>query len=340
GRIDLNAYDQTKKHRPFLKRVKYREVDGCSLGMWVFKKDTTATNLKPFVFIHGGSWSLRGAGASLGVGMTVPNLTEMGYIVFSPFYRLLGVDDGPKECQKFHGKDIIEDIESAVDWVIQNGESFGMKSFTGEPAKVAIGGQSAGAHLSAYMTTHHPEKIDRAFLLYPPTDFSFFVKNVSSRCGSNCLYSCTFTGAQSPLADFCDVKDFSDLTPTNPCVIENSFPEIIQKQGPENFPPMFILQGSADSAVPIEFNIRLCEAQAGKTPLLNQLYNGCEMVEPCGQKSQIRVVAGAEHMLDLRCLDMSYIKGIPCTPGSKSGQEKVSQYLREAYDTFLSFKQK
>ena len=141
--------------------------------------------------------------------------------------------------------------------------------------------------------------------------------------------------AKSVLPEYCKVGAFDDLTPTTPCIKASSFPEIIQTKGRENIPPMFIIQGSADTFTPIEMNIRLCQALAGETPLLNELYNGCGLARSCGPKTQLRVVAGADHMLDLRCLDMNFIKGLPCTPGSPQGQKKVKDYLGEAYDKFL-----
>jgi acetyl esterase/lipase len=253
---------------------------------------------------------------------------------------LVGNKDGPAECQNAIWSDIFEDIEAASDWIARHGEEFGMQPWREGESKITIGGQSAGSHLSVYMAVNYPDKIDRAFLLYPPTDLRFFIENTKPHCENekNCLFRCNYPMAKNVLPQYCGVASYESIDPTSDCITTSSFPEIIQKINQNQIPPMFLIQGGADSYTPVEMNIRLFQALAGK-PLLNELYNGCEIPSCCPQNTQLetgpyqlRVVEGADHMLDLRCMDMDFFKGLPCTPGSKDGEKNVDKYLEEAYD--------
>jgi len=170
-RLDLGVLSVAANQQPFMKQVSYKTVDGvargngsCELEMRVFKKDIVEQDLKPLIALHGGTWKHRGF-SFLGLEAGVSQFTERGFIVFAPFYRLVGASDGNVECNAVSWREVTADVESALDWVDVNGAALGAAD---EP--VSVFGQSAGAHLAAWLSAHRTADVRKALLYYGPTD--------------------------------------------------------------------------------------------------------------------------------------------------------------------------
>lgn len=338
--LHLAVVNQTReRRRPYLKRVEYRRENGCALGMYIYKTDPNAENLKPAMFIHGGGWKYRGISAVAGIGTAAPNLTDRGYVVFAPFYRLLESSDGPAACQNAAGKDILADIDAALQWVLDNGESFGVG--WGSEKKVSLMGQSAGGHLAAYLATYHPEKIERGLLMYPAPDLEFFAAGIKP----GQIYDGRFEDSQGLLLAFfpqAGVDKAVDLDLDDPEIKRNGFPTVIQPD-PSPYPPLFMVHGDADTTVPVELTTRLCEAlDPAETPS-TEAYTGGDLKKDCGAASRLTVVHGANHALDLRCIAgregntlarLKQDRSSLCPAGSRAGAEKVREALEAAYAKF------
>jgi acetyl esterase/lipase len=280
--------------RPFVKKLEYRRVGACSLAMHVYKKDPTATDLKPALVIHGGGWRYRGAFSIAAIETIAPQLTSRGYVVFSPFYRLLGNSDGPVECRNADGRAIEEDVVAALAWVREHGGEFGVAT---PMPKVVLVGQSAGAHLSAFLAVEQPEAIERVLLLYPPTDFRHTILGLQP----GGIYESRLERSRGLIARFVNqpgIIDAAALDPTDPFVGQNSFPERVAAD-PTRFPPFEMIHGDIDSIVPVENSLRLCQAAAGEA-LVPGAYGGGDLDRACGP-GRLKIVTGAEHILDLRC---------------------------------------
>lgn len=338
SQLRVNALDQTLDHvRPFVKKVEFRTVEQCSLGMRIYKNDLSATDLKPLIFFHGGGWKRRGAGAVTGIETAAPNFTAEGYIVFAPFHRLLGDRDGPEACRNANGEKILADAEAALDWVLANGSRYGVQD---ESQQVAVAGQSSGAYLAAYLATQHPKRVERGLLLYPPADFGFLVDNLAE----GGLYSDRFTEVRELLLQFLGLEGLGaprELA-TNRLVASSSFPSLIDP-APEDFPPVFLIHGTADRSVPVEPTVRLCEAFDPEESLSKGAYPGGDLVRSCGASSRMHLIAGADHILDLRCFTgelhvlAKHLFGLEtlCPAGGPEGERKVRAALREAYGEFF-----
>lgn len=338
--LHLAVIDQTRNsRRPYLKRVEYRRENGCALGMQIYKSDPNAENLKPAMFIHGGGWKYRGISAVAGIGTAAPNLTDRGYVVFAPFYRLLESADGPATCQNAAGKDILADIDAALQWVLDNGESFGVT--WGAKKKVSLMGQSAGGHLAAYLATYHPDTIERGILMYPAPDLGFFAAGIKP--GE--LYDGKFEKSQGLLLAFFPqngVEQAVDLDLDDPEIRRNSFPDVIQPD-PSPYPPLDMVHGDADTTVPVELTTRLCAAlDPAETPSPDK-YPGGNLEKSCGSDSRLTVVAGANHALDLRCASGRKANTLAklkkdgtslCPAGTEAGAERVREALLTAYAKF------
>jgi arylformamidase len=96
-----------------------------------------AASLTPapvFVFVHGGYWRALDADDS---GYMAPALSALGVVTVAVNYAL---------CPGVTLAEIVRQCEAALDWVFANIARFG-----GDPARVHVGGSSAGGHLAAML---------------------------------------------------------------------------------------------------------------------------------------------------------------------------------------------
>lgn len=336
--IDILAVSPQGNYRPFMKQAEYRVINDCHLEMRIFKKNAQANNLKPMMFIHGGAWKYRGIGS---LGAMISHFTERDYVVFAPFYRLMGTSVGPAECHIPPGTDnvapgekIVDDIEAALDWVKTQGDVFG----AAPGSQVALVGQSAGAHLSGWLSSHRSSDISQALLFYPPTD----IEHVVQEGQPGGIYGSSFDGGKSLVAQFLNYEAFSEIDPNNtsPFVQENGFPNLI-RQGIDH-PPVFMIHGTADSLVPIALSTRQCDALAG-LPYSSTSTNGG--VYNCGNQrgkdSRLHIIDGAEHVLDLKCfVDPSIVQAVGnpeagyklCPAGSLANEALVKSSIEQALE--------
>lgn len=169
--LDLFTVSIQGNHQPYMKQLNYKAIADvprgsgvCELEMRVYKRDIAEQSLKPLLAIHGGTWQHRGS-SFIGLEASASQFTERGFVVFAPFYRLAGEKDGNVECNGASWREATADIESALDWVQQNGTALGAGS---DP--VSVFGQSAGAHLAGWLAAHRGNEIRKALLYYGPTD--------------------------------------------------------------------------------------------------------------------------------------------------------------------------
>lgn len=301
---------------PYMKRVNYKTInnvqnsDGsvrgsgsCKLEMRVYKNDITATNLKPLISIHGGSWKFRLAGFP-GMEASISHLTKQGFIVFAPFYRLIGDKEANVECNNVSWNEVVADVEDALKWVWKNGEALGAT----RGKSVALTGQSAGAHLSMWLVAHserHNVPVSRALLLYPPTDFNDFV----SRAVEGGKYG-AYTEGVKTFENYFGVNDISQVS--EQALADNSFPSIVARK--PDTPPVFIIHGVADRTVPSMQSVRLCNAYDKNRvdnnydigPAVNDggdSVNGVYMKKySCGTQGRLYLLAEADHAFDFKCL--------------------------------------
>lgn len=176
-RLGIGVVTAPDTPQPFVKQFRYKTISDvprgngiCQLEMRVYKNDIAATNLKPMLAIHGGTWSGRGFSV-LGLEASVRMFTAQGFAVFVPFYRLVGDADGNVECNRASWREITADMQDALRWVIQNGPALGTST-----DKVTLFGQSAGGHLAAWLATHEAAMVRKSLLFYPALDLVDFLQ--------------------------------------------------------------------------------------------------------------------------------------------------------------------
>lgn len=123
--------------------IVYRQADGVN-GLEDLKLDVYMTDregLNPAIILFHGGGLTSGDKASEGLLKSLAiDYAKMGYVVVVPNYRL-----GTSKYKKLL-KNAMEDAKAAYEWVLMNGEEFGV-----DTDYVAIGGYSSGADIAVNM---------------------------------------------------------------------------------------------------------------------------------------------------------------------------------------------
>jgi acetyl esterase/lipase len=318
-RFDISIVPLAGNHQPFMQRTRYKEVMDCHLEMRIYKRSPHAAGLQPLLALHGGSWKYRST-TFYTLEAQISHLTERNFVVFVPFYRLVDTQDGNRECNGARGEDLIADVADALAWVLEHGADYGAAGPT-----VTVMGQSAGGHLAGWLAAHRAADIERALLLYPPTDLRDILLQHGRGHYRNTL------GVES-LESFLGMP-LASVDPADLVVADNSFPELVAVD-PAAFPRTFMLHGSADDLVPARQSVRLCNALSGSPDTGPAREDGGDPADgsyrtvfACdGRSSYLHVLSEAGHGLDV-CID-----GVACPAGSDAGQSAARESFLDALE--------
>jgi acetyl esterase/lipase len=127
----VNTAPQIPGNIEEIKNIEYKNIDGKSLQLDLYKPANLKNPAPLLVFIHGGSWK---SGKRSDYLVYLVDFAKRGYITATVSYRLLADSTYPA-CA--------EDIKDAIDWFFSHGEKYGY-----DPDKIALIGGSAGGHLA------------------------------------------------------------------------------------------------------------------------------------------------------------------------------------------------
>lgn len=133
--ISVNAQD-TKHAFKKAEDVVFASPEGFDLTMDIYTPETGKSAYPVLVIIHGGGWLINNKSIMDEMSAYVASHGE--YVVCNINYRLLGDQDNTVTINE-----IVEDVFGAVLWVKDN-----IGEYKGNPAKVAVTGDSAGGHLT------------------------------------------------------------------------------------------------------------------------------------------------------------------------------------------------
>jgi len=258
-RFDILARPLAGETQPLTRRVLWKSVETdqglCELGMRIHTLEPDggarpSARLRPLLAFHGGSWQRRSSGF-LGIESMAARFVAEGFVVFAPFHRLIGTDEGNVECNGATLDAVLADADDALDWVLGNAATYGA---SGPPV---VFGQSSGGHLAASLAVGRPDAVARAVLFYAPLDFGDFVRELRagdyrSEAGRRTLERVVGGTLETLAAD-------------DPLVVANSFPEQVARARARGrrVPPMFLLHGEADELLPVGQSARMCDALGG-----------------------------------------------------------------------------
>lgn len=114
-----------------IKDIEYKNINGKSLQLDIYKPANIKDPAPLLVFIHGGGWK---SGKRSDYLVYLVDFARRGYVTATVSYRLL--NDGPYPA-------CAEDIRDVVGWFFRNGKKYGY-----DPYRIALIGGSAGGHLA------------------------------------------------------------------------------------------------------------------------------------------------------------------------------------------------
>jgi acetyl esterase/lipase len=334
-RFDVGALSISGKQQPYVQRQSYKQVQTaagvCDLEMRIYSADASAAEQnspvrKALIALHGGSWQYRGTGF-LGVENMATHFTDAGFVVFAPFYRLVGDSDGTEACHSASLTDLLSDVDDALAWVNNNKETYGA---AGKPV---LFGQSAGGHLAASLAVRQPQAVERSVLFYAPVDFEDFAEQIKSGA---------YDGGQGRrILEAVTGQTIDTLDLNSTLVQENTFTSIVAAQ-PDQYPQFFMLHGESDSLLPSRQSERLCDALAGtldsdSAANANAAFTSVRKSVACDDRgSQLHLIAQGEHTLDLCISDELCLSG---SPASARATADVIQSMIDwsAADTVTAF---
>jgi len=118
------------------KNIEYKNVNGKSLQLDIYKPRNITEPAPLLVFVHGGGWK---GGKRSDYLVYLIGYAKKGYITATVSYRLKNDSIYPA-C--------VQDVSDAVHWLFSNADKFGY-----DPDRIAMIGGSAGGHL-VLMTTY------------------------------------------------------------------------------------------------------------------------------------------------------------------------------------------
>lgn len=136
------------------KDIEYKNINGKSLQIDLYKPRNLTEKARLLVFVHGGGWK---GGKRSDYLVYLVDYAKKGYITATVSYRLKNDSIYPA-C--------VQDVSDAIHWIFCNAEKYGY-----DPDRVAMIGGSAGGHL-VLMTTYAMKEpqipLDSACLVEPP----------------------------------------------------------------------------------------------------------------------------------------------------------------------------
>lgn len=119
-------------------------------------RPSSDTNLGLLVYYHGGGWVIGNLDTHDAVCRSLAN--RMGHAVLSVDYRLAPEHRFPAA---------VEDSLCSLRWAHDNAAELGI-----DPARIAVGGDSAGGNLAAIVAQQRPVPLVFQMLIYPATDMT------------------------------------------------------------------------------------------------------------------------------------------------------------------------
>jgi len=320
-RFDVGAKSLDNIAQPYLQRHPYRTIETtaglCTLEMRVYASHPQVTDQRSLLALHGGSWSARGFGF-FGLELTLPHFVEQGFVVYAPFYRLLGNSEGSAACHNASISEVVEDAQAALEWVQLHAAEFG------SGGKPVVFGQSAGAHLATALAVDNAEAVAAGVLFYAPTDFTDFALRAQGGFYSNEQGLGILERVLGTPAAQADIS-------ASP-IPENSFPIRIAT-GNLAVPPLFMLHGVADDLVEARQSVRLCKALSGQdlgqTDEPIEEVSSLRQIYDCGGNSQLQLILEGRHALDVCFIDAIVASDL-CFSGSEASRVQVSQAISDA----------
>ncbi|CAE7410025.1 IMCEL1 [Symbiodinium pilosum] len=254
----------TNKH--IIRGVAYGPKPRQLLDIYYPKEAQTAGAYPVVVAVMGGAWTI---GHRLWNVLLAARLAEAGVLVVAVDYRNFPLATIP---------DMLHDLDSGLAWVRSNVASYG-----GDPKRMALVGQSAGAHLSSALLLQKCRREEEALELgavagmkWSPSDFKVFL-------GVSGVYDLPAEVAHMEsrqifpfLQHLCADGDMAAVSPTL------MLQEPALRRATSRMPPVHLMHGKADTSVPFEISTAFADElrKAGLENVEIKLFDGVTHSHP------------------------------------------------------------
>ena len=213
----------------------YAQSGGRDLKLDLYRPPSGKQTHTAVLLLHGGGWRM---GDKSMMELFGPELARLGFLAVAPEYRLLGEAPWPAQ---------LEDVKAAIRWTAANAVSLDIY-----PDRIAVQGFSAGAHL-ALMAGGTPDM--------PAFKGSGGSAAVSDRVAAVVAFF--------PPIEFTTHAATPDVSRAAGLLGESATEEEAKQASPvsyvsEDYPPTFLLHGTADQIIPFTTSRRMFDALSDK----------------------------------------------------------------------------
>lgn len=320
--LPVTTRPQSFSEIPLLQRNTYKRAHSeqgmCHLEMRVYK-NVNNHNATPIMLIHGGGWLERLKTARL-MEAQIAQLTEAGFVVYMPFYRLAQDHEAGPACNQASIEDSKSDIRDAYLWIL-----FNNYKYTRSYKSVRLMGQSAGGNMAVWLSQQFPFLIKKIAPMFPVADFAHQLKELQDG-------SYTHSYIKNMLAILSGKSDWQEISGNEPLIVNNSLLEYIE-QYPGIAPDMFISHGMADVIVSPSQSLRLCNALSGDIgdgpAQVNALnFNQQYAQIQCRSGSELHLLENAGHHFDGCGLGLCDVGGEEGSVATKALMENMVNWLK------------
>jgi len=199
---------------PIRRDVEYGRVDGTPLLFDAAIPDGKGPH-PGVIIVHGGGWI--GGHRQYSVEPLFQPLTKAGFAWFSISYRLA------TDLLQFGVA--VDDVQTAIEFVRKHAVEYNV-----DPERIAVLGESAGAHLASLAVERTPKSVAAIVAMYPPTDLVSLARD-SPSVPDSIRQLVRVAGMEQFITGY--LRDMSPIAHVS-----------------ANLPPFLLVHGTADGIVP------------------------------------------------------------------------------------------